>query len=137
MTTSDPVMDAQRYYDKQGQADALREKAEIALATEFITACHKCDAGAIAEFAGLTTDWSKTGGKPFVFGATRPMRSQQLYEAMADSLDIGPGPTTSELYQLVLNAAFGDIASVQAQARRLLSNMASNYAHNNVGEVCA
>ena len=131
--TTDPVADAGTYYDELARQDERQEQAEIAASIEFVTACAKGDANAIASFAPLTVDWALQQKRPFVHGAIMPMRTQTLSECMNDSLDLGSGPSIAELMQLVINVAFGaDSVNTPAQAREIVSRMASTWAAHNV-----
>ena len=127
------MADAGTYYDELSRQSEKQEQAEIAASIEFVKACAKGDANAIASFAPLTIDWDAQGKRPFVHGAIMPMRTQTLSECMNDSLDFGSGPSIVELMQLVINVAFGaDSVNVPAQARELVSRMASTWAAHNV-----
>jgi hypothetical protein len=123
--STDPVQDAARYYSALYSADEAQAMAEAQATHEFLAACKKCDANAIAGFAGLTTDWDFPIGLHSV-GTPRPKRSQPLHEVMADALD---DSLRSELMQLVLNVAHGsDLVNTPAQARALLERVAAAWA---------
>ena len=131
--TTDPVADAGTYYDELARQAERQEQADIAASIEFVKACAKGDANAIASFAPMTVDWALQQKRPFVHGAIMPMRTQTLSECMNDSLDLGSGPSVSELMHLVINMAFGaDSVNAPAQARDLVSRMASTWAAHNV-----
>jgi hypothetical protein len=131
--TTDPMADAGTYYDELACQAEHMEQAEIAASIEFLKACAKGDANAIASFAPLTVDWELQQKRPFVHGAIMPMRTQTVSECMNDSLDLGSGPSIAELMQLVINVAFGtDSVNTPTQARDLVSRMASTWAAHNV-----
>ena len=131
--TSNPVADAGSYFDELSRQTEKQEQAEIAASIEFVKACANGDANAIASFAPLTIDWDAQRKRPFVHGSKTPMRTQTLSECMNDSLDLGSGPSIAELMQLVINVAFGaDPVNAPAQAREIVSRMASTWAAHNV-----
>jgi hypothetical protein len=128
--STDPVLDAARHYEALDQAQEAQVAAEFAATGDFLAACHKGDANALADFAPTVRDL--TGGIESV-GANTRQRMQRLHEVMAESLDYGNGPTMSEAMQLLINAAHSDdLASVQMQARALLRRMGSTWAEQNV-----
>lgn len=131
--TTDPMADAATYYDELYKQAERQEQSEIAAAIDFVKVCAKGDANAIASFAPLTVDWALQQKRPFIHGAKMPMRTQTVSECMNDSLDLGSGPSMAELMQLVINVAFGnDAVNTPAQARDLVSRMASTWAAHNV-----
>ena len=127
--STDPVQDADRHYGALHAQQDAQEHAESQAADDFMAACRKCDANAVAAFAGQTTDWNAARLSGFL-GTPRPMRKQPLSEVMADALD---DSSRCELMQLVLNVAFGnDLVNQPPQARALLSRMATAWASENV-----
>ena len=119
--------DARRYSDML-DADERRSRAEFEMAADFLRACGKADANAVATWAPQITDWK---GPLYLAGDkyVHPKRHQTLAECMGESLDYTDGPASIELYQLLLNAAAG--ADVQAQANELLGRMAVVFAKFN------
>ena len=115
---ADPVLDAERHYAEQDAVNEAQIKCEQLLAQDFLSACRKCDANALAT-------WSpKVGG-----------RYQDLHESMVDALDYNEpdAPRMSEAMQLLLNVAFGkDPAEKhQVHARALIERMADSFAQFN------
>lgn len=105
------------------------ERAEAAMADDFLRACRRGDANALATWAPKCTDYT---GQPYLIGGTqvRPQRMQTVAEVMADTLDFTGGPASVELHQLLLNAAAG--APVKELAENLLKRMADKFAEMNV-----
>lgn len=134
MSHLDAIEDAATYCDKlEAQQEAQRQAEAVAI-VDFMKACQRLDANALADFAPLTTDWDAVRAGPRAVGAPMPMRVPTLSELMSDSLDLGNGPSTTEVMQLVLSLAFSsDAQANQAhRARQLLASMAATYAAYNV-----
>ena len=119
--------DARRYSDMLDAAER-RSRAEFEMAADFLRACGKADANALAPWAPRVTDYK---GQPYLIGGkqVRPQRVRTLSEVMEESLDYTGGPDSAELHQLLLSAAAG--ADVQAQANELLGRMAVVFAKFN------
>ena len=120
---ADPVVDAERHYAELDAVNEAQIKREQILSQDFLSACRKCDANALATWA------------PKVRVAGR-MECQDLHEVMAEALDYNApdAPCMSEAMQLLLNAAFGKDPSEkhQVHARALIERMAVNFARFNI-----
>ena len=132
--STDPVADAAAHFEPRfAEADAA-DKAEEALANDFLAAARECDANGLAYWAPKVTDWDAVKHQPRAAGSSMPKRYQLLHECMAESLDYTKGPHRSELMQLLLNVAHSsDVVNAPAQARALLARMALTFATNNTG----
>jgi hypothetical protein len=130
----DPVADADAHSSAQDASQEAQRQAEAVAITDFMKACQRLDANALADFAPMTTDWDSVRATPRAVGAPMPKRMQTLAECMTDSLDLGNGPSTTEVMQLVLILAFSSDAQANQsrRARQLLASMANNWAENNV-----
>lgn len=127
--STNPVADAAAYYEPRYAADESQNKAEVQAAIDFMKACGKCDANALAGFAPMVRDWTQK----CISIDKAPKRVQTLTEVMQESLDYQNGPSMTEAMQLLLNVAFNaDIVNQPAQARALLGRMASTWAAQNV-----
>lgn len=126
--STDPALDASRHYDALYARQDLEDRARADMADDFLRACRRGDANALATWAPKCTDYT---GQPYLIGGkqVRPQRYQTVAEVMADTLDFTGGPASVELYQLLLNAAAG--ADVQAQVNELLGRMAVVFAKFN------
>jgi hypothetical protein len=114
------------------EAQEAQEAAEFAASREYLAACQKVDANAVATFAPMTTDWNEARG-PCAMGSPRPLRVQRLHEVMGESLDYSNGPSMVEAMQLILNVAYSaNLVNAPAQARALLARMANAWASQNV-----
>lgn len=132
--STDPVADAARHFGALQAAQDLQQQAEASAIEDFITACQKLDANAIADFAPKTVDWDISKRQPRAAGAPMPMRKQTLAEVLEESLDYGSGPSKTELMQLALSLAFSSEchANQSQRARQLLVSMADAWARHNV-----
>ena len=111
-------------------ADYFQARIRFAeMADDFLRACRRGDANALATWAPKCTDYT---GPPYLIGGkqVRPQRYQTFSEVMSESLDYTDGPALIEAMQLVLNAAAG--WDVKAQATDLLKRMADKFAEMNV-----
>jgi hypothetical protein len=133
--SSEPLRDAARYTDLLAQQQARQMLAENSMIEDFIAACQRCDANALATFAPMVTDWDAAKRKPRLAGEPSPKRVQTLAEALDESTDYPSGPSKTELYQLVLNLAFGTEcqAVLAQQGRQLLARAANTFAVHNAG----
>lgn len=132
MAHIDAIEDADSYFDKLAKENEAQAAAERLMAIEFMAACGKCDANALADFVPTVTDWDLIRAYPVAIGDMKPQRRQTLTEVMQDSLDYRNGPALSELMQLLLNVAFGkDLDKQRTLASNLLCDMASKYAEMN------
>ena len=115
---SDPVADAARHYDELDAVTEAQIKCEQLLAQDFLSACRKCDANALATWA------------PKVSG-----RYQDLHESMSEVFDYNApdAPRMSEAMQLLLNVAFGKgpAEKHQVHARALIERMSAHFARFN------
>lgn len=115
----DAIADAAQHEEQQDAENQSVIKREQLLAQDFLKACRKCDANALATWA------PKVGG-----------RYQDLHESMVEALDYIPAdaPDMSEAMQLILNVAYGkDPAEKhQVHARALIERMAVNFARFNI-----
>lgn len=127
--STNPVLDASRYYDALDARQELEDRARADMADDFLRACHRGDANALAPWAPRVTDYK---GQPYLIGGkqVRPQRVRTLSEVMEDSLDYTGGPDSVELHQLLLNAAAG--MPVKELAENLLKRMADKFAEMNV-----
>lgn len=132
----DAVADAAQYYGSRHAHDDAQERAEAAYVMDFIKACQKLDANAIANFAPEVADFDMVT-YPRPVNARIPKRLQTLAEVVVDGLESGPGITPA--VQLILNLAFGTDcqANLARRARELLAEAANASAseHVTVGEV--
>lgn len=133
--SSDPLRDATRYTDLLAQQQARQMLAENSMIEDFIAACQRCDANALATFAPMVTDWDAAKRKPRLANEPMPKRVQTLAEVIDDATDYAAGPSKTELTQLLLNLAFGTEcqAVLAQQARQLLANAAHTFAIHNAG----
>jgi hypothetical protein len=119
-----------RFYEWQQEAADARE----CCANEFLAACSKGDAGALADFAPMTTDWAKVK-RPVVADAILPKRRQTLAEVLHAIVEweFETGPNRQQLYQLLLNVASGKLPPEQLkkQAQTLLESAAFEFARQN------
>jgi len=120
--------DARRYSEMLDAAER-RSRAEFEMAADFLRACRRGDANALATWAPKCTDYT---GQPYLIGGkqVRPQRERTLSEVMEESLDYTGGPDSVELHQLLLNAAAG--TPVKELAENLLKRMADKFAEMNV-----
>lgn len=127
--STSPVVDASRHYEPIYEAQDQQDRAEQAMEADFLRACRKGDANALADWAPSVVDYK---GAPYAVGGkkVRPMRVQTLAEVLRDAMDYSDGPAIEEALQLVLNAANG--TDVQALATGLLERMARKFAQMNV-----
>lgn len=127
--STDPVADAAAYYTAKDSYAERVTLAEQGAAANFIHACRKGDANALADFAPTVTDWNRSP-RPMLSDETdRPQRTQTLAEVLEESLDYTSGPSKTELFQLLLNVAFSsDAVNAPTQARELLQRMADKWA---------
>lgn len=132
--STDPVADAAAYYEPLYAAAEAQSKAESDMANDFLAACRKCDANAMADFAPMVNDWDASTRQPRAAGTPMPKKFQTLAEVLEESLDYGSGPSKAELMQLLLNVAYSaDVVNAPAQARALIERMAGTFATNNTG----
>lgn len=119
---ADPVADAERHCAEQDAETEAKNKREQLLAQDFLSACRKCDANALATWAP----------KVRVVGR---MECQDMHEVMVEALDYNApdAPDMSEAMQLLLDVAYGkDHAEKhQARARALIERMADSFAKLN------
>ncbi len=105
-------------------------------ANEFLAACGKGDAGALADFAPMVTDWAKVK-RPFVADGKPilPKRRQTLAEVLQEIVEaeFETGPNRQQLCQLVLNVANATLSpqQLQQQAKALLEAAAFEFAKQN------
>jgi hypothetical protein len=134
MSHLDPVTHAAQHYGAIERRDDSIDKEEDALICAFMRACQRGDANSIATFAPLVTDWDSISPRPIAFSTDTPKRLQRLHEVMAASFDYSKGPDLSQVFQLLLNVAYGGVVLADAprQARELLAQAASTWAHYNV-----
>lgn len=122
MSFLDAIEDAAWHQEQQDEANEARIKQEQQLENDFLAACSKCDANALAAWA------------PKVRVAGR-IECKDMHEIMVESLDYNApdAPCMSEAMQLLLNVAFGkDPAEKhQVHARALIERMATNFARFN------
>jgi hypothetical protein len=125
MKTTDPVEHAARHGDEQDKYNDLIQAAEDVARADFMAQAKRADANAVCIWASTVTDYSNTAGVGSV--DKLPQRNRTFTEVCADSLDLGNGPSTSELVQVLLNAASG-LPSTQVFAQALLERMAMQHA---------
>lgn len=133
--SSEPLRDAARYTDLLAQQQARQMLAENSMIEDFIAACQRCDANALATFAPMVTDWDAAKRKPRLANEPMPKRVQTVAEVIDEATDYQSGPSKTELTQLLLNLAFGtECQAVLAhQARQLLARAANTFAIHNAG----
>ena len=129
----DALTDADSRSDAMDKDHEAQSQAEAAYIVEFMSACQKLDANAIAMFAPLTTDWDHEASALYKKGS-RPMRMRRLSEVMEDALGIFNGPKMEQVMQLVISLGFSadSHADQSKRARQLLASMAQASASNNV-----
>jgi hypothetical protein len=125
MKITDPVEHAARHGDEQDKYNDLIQAAEDVARADFLAQAKRADANAVCIWASTVTDYSNTEGVGSV--DKLPRRNRTFTEVCADSLDLGNGPSTSELVQVLLNAASG-LPSTQVLAQALLERMAMQHA---------
>lgn len=134
----DPVADAALYYGAIHAHNDAQERAEAAYVVDFIKACQKLDANAIAHFAPAVADFDLVT-YPRPVNAHVPKRLQSLTEVVVDGLSCESGPGLTAAVQLILNLAFGTDcqANLARRARELLAEAANASAseHVTAGEV--
>lgn len=121
----DDSINAINELDRKDDYQIRQTEAEIKFANDFLELCAKGDVNAVADFAKPTFDYRS----PIVNGK-RGTRPQTLDDLMGTSLDYTKGPQQKELYQLLLNVAFGK--SHSREACELLNRMAETLAVNSV-----
>ncbi len=131
--STDPEKDADRHYGPIYAAQERMEKAREQAEEDFLEACCKCDANALATFAPKAPDYrgSLFNAWPGLMDrAPRPMRYQTLAEVMRDVMDDPP----TELMQILLNLVFGDEPEdVTAwRAQKFICSLAVEFAKQNV-----
>lgn len=124
----DPIKDAARHFDAIDSATDRLIRAELHAMSVFNGAIRTGDANAIVTFAPMLPDWHKAG-RPYHYGPGTPKRFQTVTELFAESLDFEDGPTTTELYQLLINAAAG--VDCKDSAQQLLARMKASWAKYN------
>lgn len=135
MAHIDPVTHADQYLRAIHAEGVQRAREQAAMAAAFTRACAKADANASADFAPMVRDWDAAKHLPVSIGAHMPRRYQTVAEVMQESLDYSSGPSMTEAMQLILNVAYGtDLVNAPAQARALLSRMATTFAAYNHAE---
>ena len=105
--------------DTQGREDAQRQAQVSMLRDEFIKAVLRCDAFAIATFAGTTTDFTQR-----LPGGGYGKRPQTVGEVVHDAVD--NKQFRHRAMQILLNAAAG--RGAQRDAQQLLEEMATVWA---------
>jgi hypothetical protein len=125
MQIIDPVEHASRHGDEQDRHNDAVEDYENAVRAKFLTAAKHADANKLCMWASTVTDYANANG---VTSADKlPRRYRTFTELALDSLDLGTGPSTVEVIQVLLNAASGNICT-QSLARGLLTRMADVHA---------
>jgi hypothetical protein len=122
--STDPLLDAQRHFDKVHAYEERVQEAELQMSTDFMKLVGAGDVGAAAEFAPRVRDYSK--GVASV--NSLPKRVQRLHECIEEGISYLN--MEQELMQLVINAANG--RDVRADAMLLMSQCAAKFAEMNV-----
>lgn len=135
--SSNPVLDAMRHYDALYEASDAQIESEADLAGDFLKACKKVDANALAPWAGQVNDNEQRMALGLDWSAKNlPQRQQALHEVMVESLDYPDGPTMCEAMQLLLNVAYSaDLVNTPSMARGLIERMGRSFAFHNSGVV--
>lgn len=134
MANTDPVAAAAAHYEPRFAAAQAHATALEQATDDFLMACRRCDANALATFAPLIKDYEASRKLQSV-DAHMPMRYESLTEVMQCALDYSNGPSMTELMQLLLNVAYGaDLAAQRPLAHNLLQRMASKWASMNTEE---
>jgi hypothetical protein len=133
--SSEPLLDAHRHLDQLALQQSRQLLAENSMIEDFIAACQRCDANALAAFAPMVPDWDAAKRKPRLAGEPMPKRVQTLAEVIDEATDYPSGPGKTEHTQLLLNLAFGteSRAVLAQQARQLLANAGHTFAIHNAG----
>lgn len=133
--SSNPVIDAMRHYGALYEASDAKVEAEADLAGDFLKACQKVDANALAPWAGQVIDNEQRMALGLDWSAKNlPQRQQALHEVMIESLDYPDGPTMCEAMQLLLNVAYSaDLVNTPSMARGLIERMGRSFAFHNSG----
>jgi hypothetical protein len=129
MKIIDPIEHASRHGDEQDKYNDLIQAVEDQARADFLAQAKRADANAVCIWASTVTDYTQTAGVGSV--DKLPRRNRTFTEVCADSLDLGNGPSMSELVQVLLNAATG-LPATQVQAQALLERLASQYARYEV-----
>ncbi|NWF45415.1 hypothetical protein F3K02_09165 [Hydrogenophaga sp. D2P1] len=133
--SSNPVLDAMRHCDALYEASDAQIESEADLAGDFLKACKKVDANALAPWAGQVVDNEQRMALGLDWSAKNlPQRQQALHEVMVESLDYPDGPTMCEAMQLLLNVAYSaDLVNTPSMARGLIERMGRSFAFHNSG----
>ena len=132
---ADPLIDHQRHLAAAEAHTAAIEAEMQEREGNFIRACRKLDANALADWAPVRHDASFISG-PTDAQKIERRRYQTLAEVMRESLDYGGANDVSdtEVMQFFLNCAYGsDLANAPRTARILLERMARTFATNKSG----
>ncbi len=126
--STDPVKDADRHYGPIYAAQERMEKAREMAAEDFLAACSKCDANALATFAPMVPDYTDCINNKFVVYPL-PKRYQTLAEVMRDTSE----GIQMELMQILLNLVYGDEEKdiTILWARFFIEKLADKYAEEN------
>lgn len=125
MQIIDPVEHASRHGDEQDKYNDMVQAAEDQARADFLAQAKRADANAVCIWASTVTDYSQTAGVGSV--DKLPRRNRTFTEVATDTLDLGNGPSMTEVIQVLLNAAHG-LHATQIQAKALLERMADQYA---------
>lgn len=124
MATNDPVEDAACQGEEQDKRNDFIQEEEDCARAYFFAQAVRADANAVCTWASTIKDYGNTAS---VSSAEKlPRRYRTFSEIMFDTLDMGNGPSMSELMQMLLNAASGHTLT-QKHAQELLANMAEQY----------
>lgn len=119
-----PELDAQRHLDAQDVVQAARYTAVQSYADDFLQACAKGDANAVASFAPMVTDWAASSR--LQSWQEKPRRRPTVAELIAEQLNYKD--YTTEAMQCLIGLAYGDADAAKRGAQALLRQMAQHYA---------
>lgn len=125
MQIIDPVEHAARHGEAQDKYNDLIQAAEDQARADFLAQAKRADANAVCIWASTVTDHHNIASVASI--NNQPRRNRTFAEVAVDALDLGNGPSTSELVQVLLYAARG-LPSTQVLAQALLERMAMQHA---------
>ncbi|MFV0409486.1 MAG: hypothetical protein ACK5LJ_07240 [Paracoccus sp. (in: a-proteobacteria)] len=124
-TPHEPVEGSSAFASTWAAEEAEREARAEFLYGEFMKSALRGDANALCDWAPMVTDWALVP-RPLGDTSTAPKRVQALWEVFEG--EVSGQPVTSELIQLLLNAANG--AEVKHQARELVKRIGSAFSES-------
>jgi hypothetical protein len=131
MQIIDPVEHASRHGEEQDKYNDMVQAAEDQYEADFLAQAKIGDANALCGWASTVADRSNISGVVSIDKLSR--RARTFAEVASDTLDLGNGPSMTELIQVLLNVASG-LPETQTQAQDLIESLAANYAKYEVTE---